>query len=54
LAEEYARLEQEAIENGDYEEVLVDEFCCTICNKKFKAAGGLLDADFEANLAADR
>jgi hypothetical protein len=36
LAEKYAREEQEAIERGEYEEVLVEEFRCAACKKVFK------------------
>lgn len=39
IAEQYAREEEEAIERGDFEEVLIEEFRCEICNKTFKKEG---------------
>ena len=36
MAKRYAKEEEEALANGDYEEVLVHEFNCSICKKVFK------------------
>lgn len=60
----YAREEEEALANGDYEEVLIEEFLCEICNKRFKKEGQLnnhlaskkhreAEAKFKAELALD-
>jgi len=32
----YAKQEEQAIENGEFDEVLVEEFRCQICKKSFK------------------
>ena len=34
--EYYKKLEEKAIEDGEYEEVYVEEFVCEICKKTFK------------------
>ena len=38
-----AKLEEEAIARGDFEEVFVDEFRCEICKKTFKKESVLED-----------
>ena len=63
-AAQYAKEEDEAIARGDFEEVIIDEFLCEICNKKFKKEGQLdnhlkskkhkeAEAKFKATLALD-
>ena len=39
LAEHHKQEEQEALERGDYDEVVVEEFECKICRKTFKKEG---------------
>jgi DnaJ family protein A protein 5 len=36
IAQRYAQEEEEALANGDYEEVTVEEFRCEVCKKVFK------------------
>ena len=63
-AAQYAKEEEDAIANGDFEEVFIEEFLCEICNKKFKKEGQLnnhlaskkhkeADAKFRKDLALD-
>jgi hypothetical protein len=39
LAEYYKKEEEEALARGDYDEVIVEEFSCTMCQKIFKKEG---------------
>jgi DnaJ homolog subfamily A member 5 len=36
IAQRYAQEEEEALANGDIEEVMVEEFRCEVCKKIFK------------------
>ena len=36
IAQRYAQEEEEALANGDFEEVTVEEFRCEVCKKTFK------------------